>query len=194
MTTFWRWILAASIACGVAQSVAAQSPLPLPERVARLPDTNFRAWFGTMLEMEYQKGAAWQSFFGDVGPTEGCAAIQDIKKRILQRDLHEFKAAYVDAVSRGMAPTVFSNVPDNLLSTQFSSLVGRFQKDLSVFLGPRVLEMGEAGRQWADSHGYRGRRLGYNNAGIPYWGSQSALTNLVCLFPGDGGLLRGWKD
>lgn len=192
--TFWRWILVVSIACGIAQSAGAQSQSPLPNRLERLPDTNFRAWFGTMLEMQYRKGADWQTFFGDVGPTEGCAALRDIKNQILQRDLAEFKAAYVNAVAKGMAPTVFSNVPDNLLSTQFSSRIDRFQKDLGDFLGPRVLEMGEAGRQWADSHGYRGRRLGYNNAGIPYWGSQPAMTNLVCQFPDDAGLLRGWKD
>lgn len=182
------------MACGVAQSAVAQSQLPLPERIARLPDANFRAWFGTMLELEYRKGAGWQAFFGDVGPTEGCAALRDIKNQILQRDLADFKAAYVDAVSKGMAPTVFSEVPDNLLSTQFSSRVGRFQKDLIDFLSPRVIEMDEAGHKWADGHGYRGRRLGYNNAGIPYWSGQPALTNLVCQFPHDAGLLRGWKD
>lgn len=190
----WRWVLLASFACGVAQPAGAQSILPLPERVAGLPDTDFRVWFSTMLGMKYREGTDWQAFFGDVGPTEGCGAFQDIKNQILARDLAEFKAAYVDAVSKGMAPTVFSNIPDNRLSAEFASRIGRFQKDLSAFLGPRVLEMGKAGRQWADYHGYRGRRLGYNDAGIPYWRSQPAMTNLVCQFPRDAGLLKGWKD
>lgn len=194
MTTASRWILLASFACGLAQPVASQSIPTLPERVARLPDTDFRVWFSTMLEMEYRKGADWQAFFGDVGPTEGCGAFRDIKRLILGRDLVEFKAAYVDAVSKGMAPTVFSNIPDNRLSIQFSSRIDRFEGDLSGFLVPRVLEMGKVGRQWAESHGYRGRRLGYNDAGIPYWRNQPAITTLVCNSPGDVGLLRGWKD
>ena len=191
--TSWRWILLASFVCGVAQPAVSQSISSLPERVARLPDTDFRVWFSTMLGSEFREGADWKAFFGDVGPTEGCDALRDIRSQILSRDLADFKAAYVDAVSKGMAPTVFSDVPDNRLSMQFSSRIGRFQKDLRAFLGPRVLEMGKASRQWADSRGYRGRRLGYNDADIPYWRDQPAMTNLVCLFPGDVGLLRGWK-
>jgi hypothetical protein len=77
---------------------------------------------------------------------------------------------------------------------QFSSRIGWFQRDLSEFLSPRVFEIGKASRQWVDSHGYRGRKLGYNDADTPYWRSQPAMTTLVCLFPRDAGLLRGWKD
>lgn len=74
-----------------------------------------------MLGMEYREGADWQAFFGDVGPTEGCSALQEIKNRIMARDLAEFRAAYVDAVSKGMAPTAFSDVPDTRLSIEFNS-------------------------------------------------------------------------
>jgi hypothetical protein len=107
MMTSWRWILLASFAWGVAQPAVSQSISPLPERVARLPDTDFSAWFSTMLGSEFREGADWQDFFGDVGPTEGCDALRDIENQILARDLASFKAAYVDAVSKGVAPTVF---------------------------------------------------------------------------------------
>lgn len=194
MKISWRWTLFASFACGLASPALSQSVSPLPERLARLPDTDFRVWFSTMLGAEYRKGSDWQAFFGDVGPTEGCNALRDIKDLILKRDLAQFKTAYINAVSRSMAPTAFSNIPDNRLSLVFNSWIGRFEKDLTNFLGPRVLEMGEAGRKWAGSHGYHGRRLGYNDAGIPYWHDQPAMTTLICNSPGDVGLLRGWKN
>lgn len=194
MRTCWRWISIAALACGVTQSANSQNIAPISERVARLPDTDFRAWFGSMLLSEYLKGTEWEAFFGDVGPTEGCSALRDIKNQIIQDDLAAFKAAYVEAVSKGMSPEVFSDIPDSLLAVRFSSRIERFQKNLSKFLQPHALEMGKAGRQWANSHGYRGRRLGYNVAGIPYWRGQAAMTTLVCQFPNDLGFLRGWKD
>lgn len=194
MGTYWRWIPAALLACGVAQSANSQKISPISERVARLPDTDFRAWFGSMLTSEYLKGADWEGYFGDAGPTQGCSALRDIKNKIVQDDLAAFKAAYVEAVANGMSPEVFSDIPDGYLAIQFSSRVRRFQKDLREFFRPRVLEMGKAGQQWIKSHGYHGRKLGYNGAGIPYWRGQAAMTTLVCLFPNDVGLLRGWND
>lgn len=198
MAIFRSSLVVAAIFAAMVQPAVAGSMPPLSDRVSRLPDTAFQAWFGVMLESEFGRGPDWQAFFGDVGPTEGCAAHKEIKIRIVQRDLIQFKAAYVDAVSKGMNPTVLSNVPDNRLSNAFDSRLIRFQYELKDFLRPRVAELGTAGREWANSHGYLGRRLGYNSAGVPYYwqqhfGPQHAMTALVCMFPRDSGLLRGWK-
>jgi hypothetical protein len=57
------------------------------------------------------------------------------------------------------------------------------------------MELAKLAQQWADTQGYRGRRLGYNAAGIAYWGNQPAITGLICATPdGAEGVLQGWKD
>lgn len=193
MSKFYLWAFAALVS-GFVQPVTAQTVLPLGERVARLPDANFRAWFGTMLTQTYREIPGWQTFFGDVGPTEGCAAIREINRGIVDRDLGAFRAAYVAAVTRGMAQSVFSDVPDSRLGIQFDSRISRFGKDLDAFLRLRALEMAERASRWSERNGYRGRRLGYNGAGVAYWRGQPRLTVLVCAVPDATGLLRGWKD
>ena len=190
---FRPWIVLAALGGGLASPAVSQSVAPLSERVAHLPDSSFQVWFGTMLVSEYIEGPDWTAFFGDVGPTEGCVAYEDVRAQIVRRDLPQFKAAYVAAVAEGMKPEVFSEVPDGSLTRRFDSRINRFQRDLRDFLRPRVAELGDTLQNWSTSHGYLGRRLGYNRSGVPYWGTQPAMTTLVCLFPDNAGLLRGWK-
>jgi len=193
LRTFRQWIALVALSGGLTSPAASQSVVPLSERVARFPDSAFQAWFGTMLASEYREGPDWEAFFGDVGPTKGCAAHKEIRARIVQRDLPLFRAAYVAAVAERMKPEVFAEVPDSFLTIQFNSRISPFQRDLRDFLRPRVAELGGALRNWSTSHGYLGRRLGYNGNGIPYWGKQPAMTSMVCSFPNDAGLLKGWK-
>lgn len=193
MITLRYLIALVALSSGLNSPAASQSVAPLSERVAHFPDSAFRAWFGTMLTFEYREGPDWEAFFGDVGPTKGCAAHNEIRSQIVQRDLPLFRAAYVAAVAEGMNPEVFAEVPDRFLTIQFNSRINRFQRDLRDFLRPRAAELGGALRNWSTSHGYLGRRFGYNRNGIPYWGKQPAMTTMVCLFPNDAGLLKGWK-
>lgn len=193
MRTFRYCIALVAFSIGLTSPAASQSVAPLSERVAHFPDSVFRAWFGTMLMSEYREGPDWEAFFGDVGPTKGCAAHNEIESKIVQRDLHLFRAAYVAAVAEGMNPDVFAEFPDSFLTIKFNSFINRFERDLRDFLRPRATELGSALQDWSTSHGYLGRRFGYNRNGIPYWGKQAAMTTMVCLFPNDAGLLKGWK-
>ena len=193
MAAFRRSIAIAALLAAAAHPVFAGTMPPLAERVSRLPNDNFQTWFSVMLISEFGKGPDWQAFFGDVGPTEGCAAQKAIRDRIVRRDLVQFKLAYVAAVEKNMSPEVFADIPDGRLSIAFDSRINSFERALRDFLRPRTAELGQEVREWASSHGYVGRRLGYNSAGIPYWGQQHAMTVLVCMLPNDDGLLRGWK-
>lgn len=193
MTKYCRWIAVTALLMGVVQPAASQSVSPLSERVSQFPDTSFQAWFGTMLEAEYWQGPDWRAFFGDVGPTEGCSAHKRLKSSIVERDLVQFRAAYVTAVATGMNSSTFEDIPDKFLVLQFNSRIDRFRANLRTFLHSRVLELGNGGREWIKQNGYLGRKLGFNAAGKSYWGEQPAMTTLVCLFPNDAGLLRGWK-
>lgn len=194
MTTLFRSTLVALFAAGSAQTVSATRIPPLPDRVTRLPDRMFESWFLTMLGSEFREGRDWSDFFGDVGPTGGCQALDRIRRNIVRRDLPRFRSAYIDAIRDNMNPSVFADIPDTWLEITLSSRIGTFQTKLKHFLRPRTVEMGRAARAWAKSNGYLGRRLGYNAAGVSYWGKQPAMTTLICMFPNDAGYLRGWKE
>lgn len=193
MAILSRLLIAFSMSLAPTALAAEQGTPPIAERVKGLSDAAFQSWFGTMLTAEYRTIPDWELFFGDVGPTAGCDALSQIKKDIATRDLSAFRVAYIAVVKEGFSPTALADVPDRYLRFQFDSRIDRFRRDLKVFLRPRVMEMGRLARQWADSHGYRGRRLGYNKAGVAYWGNQPAMTTLVCTFPNDRGLLHGWQ-
>ncbi|GEM_PF-6726549 len=177
-------------------TASAQARLSLAERVANLPDREFMSWFMTMLSGGYHRMPGWERYFGDVGPTEGCEPLREIAATIARRDLALYRSAFLDMISKSFRPDALIDVPDNSLAANLGARSASFGEKLAPMVQPRVAEMAVRADGWIDAHGYRGRRLGYNSAGIAYWEGRYGVARLICAMPAGNaqGVLRGWKE
>lgn len=185
-------LLLASVPCS-AQEIGRQPTLSA--RVANLRGDAIETWFRTMLSSEFGKQPDVLEFYGDVGPTNGCAELSDINRRIAARDFREFREAFLKMLTEAFPPDFLSNVPDGYLAMYLGSREGRMTDKLRPFLQPRAVEMLAEAKRWAVSRGYAGKKLGYSRTGKPYWGKQPALVVLVCADPNHSDrLIGGWKE
>ena len=164
---------------GVQESGAAGAALPAD---VVLPPTFYRTELWLRVQAGFHSLSDKHQFFGDVGPTEGCAELDSLSHEIAERDVARFRIDYDRALAELLRSPAAASTPRRLLPIM---LRDRFRLRIDKLLDPMLVnrdaaEMMERALRWSAEHGYTGRRLGYDAAGRSFWGANDATPWLVC--------------
>lgn len=203
-TTYMRWALICAVAVLTSSCDAgAIPPDARPAQIDALPDDFVRTEFKLFLYRRFYENPEHFAFFGDVGPTAGCDALDQAVSEITARDLRAFRVEYIEAAKAALGPSELAMVEQRWLGVRLSShpwyngkINARLKGGNAPALGKASEELLRRIDQWAIANGYVGRRLGYNAASVPYWATNSAMPGLVCATPpaGRAALLRAWQE
>jgi hypothetical protein len=135
-------------------------------------------------------------FFGDVGPTEGCAELDSLSREIAERDAARFRIDYDRALGSLLKLPFVASTPRQFLPLKLrGELRLRIDKSLDHTLIDRgAAEMMKRALRWSAEHRYTGRRRGYDAAGRSFWGTNDATPGLICALPTENRLqfLGAW--
>ena len=147
-----------------------------------LPPSFYRTELWSRLLTGFHSLPDKQLFFGDVGPTEGCAELDSLSDEIAERDVARFRIDYDRALWKLPRSSAVESMPPSLPPIM---LLERFRRRFDTLLDPTLVnhdaaEMMTRALRWSAEHGYTGRRLGYDAAGRSFWGANDATPWLVC--------------
>jgi hypothetical protein len=190
--------VAVALTVATASGAAADQPQPGSEA---LPDSFVLSQFELLLRGQFYRRPERFAFFGEVGPLNGCDAVEALIAHIAQRDLRAFRSEYAAAARAALqtakrTPESRAQLSIDLsLHPQLRSIVLKRLSPAGSPLDGRAGEVVARLGSWAQANGYAGRRLGYNRNGIAYWASNLALPELVCATPPSAraALLKDWR-
>jgi hypothetical protein len=189
-------LLAGALCCAPYPAIAAS--VEVMAVLAVLPDSFFRSKLQKAIAEIWFKVPGRLAFFGDVGPTAGCEELRRIQGDILTRDAARFRPLYIGAVDATYGPQLMGGMPPSLIMAQTDIYDARVFAEIarhSPIAADGAKEMLDRAERWALAQGYKGRRLGYDRAGMPYWGTNVGAPNLVCAYPPAmrAGVLGNWR-